>query len=213
LAIPRQAHAQYRSAFEVEVSGRVLGHRLAELPAFEVPDESRETNYRFLTKGARLPAGGPITTMGGGVDVNFIFGDRYRLNLLGMDLLVAAGPQQRIASNVDGSIATLRPWTTIRYDVGLLGFGARFKHRRYAWGVGLRSGFSFMQMGATLAEGANVEPLEKGVTATSVLLRAEVEGCRRLDPTRRLCVVLTPSIYDYGWGNGMSFGLRWEADL
>jgi hypothetical protein len=213
LAIPRQAHAQYRSAFEVEVSGRVLGHRLAELPAFEVPDESRETNYRFLTKGARLPAGGPITTMGGGVDVNFIFGDRYRLNLFGMDLLVAAGPQQRIASNVDGSIATLRPWTTIRYDVGLLGFGARFKHRRYAWGVGLRSGFSFMQMGATLAEGANVEPLEKGVTATSVLLRAEVEGCRRLDPTRRLCVVLTPSIYDYGWGNGMSFGLRWEADL
>jgi len=213
IALPAAARAEPRSSMEIEVTGHVLGHRLGELPAFEVPEESREVGYRFLSKDARLPARGPLTTIGGGVGVNLIFGDRYRLYMGSIDVLVAAGPHERVASSVDGSVATLRPWTAIRYDAGLLGVGARFKHRRYAWGVGLRTGFSFMQMGATVAEGVNAQTLEKGVTASSVLLRAELEGCRRLDPQRRLCAVLTPSINDYGWGNGMSFGLRWEADL
>jgi hypothetical protein len=42
------------------------------------------------------------------------------------------------------------------------------------------------------------------------MLQFEVEACRRLDPTTRICVHAAPRIYDYEFVNGGIIGIRME---
>jgi hypothetical protein len=46
--------------------------------------------------------------------------------------------------------------------------------------------------------------------AASFLVQAELEACRRLDPTTRLCLQVAPRIFDHELLNGVMFGLRME---
>ena len=48
------------------------------------------------------------------------------------------------------------------------------------------------------------------LSGTSLLVQAEIEACRRLDPMTRMCLQAAPRIYDFGFVNGATFGLRVE---
>jgi hypothetical protein len=52
----------------------------------------------------------------------------------------------------------------------------------------------------------DIDPLN----SVSFTLRAQLSVCRRLDPSERVCLSVTPNIYQWGWGNGGSVSLRWE---
>jgi hypothetical protein len=49
------------------------------------------------------------------------------------------------------------------------------------------------------------------LTSTAGLaLRADVEGCWRMDISKRLCVYGALNVYELGWANGGSAGVRVE---
>ena len=41
-------------------------------------------------------------------------------------------------------------------------------------------------------------------------LQTDIKACRRLDPTTRLCLQVAPRLYDFGFVNGATVGLRIE---
>jgi hypothetical protein len=63
-------------------------------------------------------------------------------------------------------------------------------------------------MNGTVAAGA--ETYDVTPRATSFYARAQVEACRRFDPTERVCLFVAPSIYEFGFGTGAYAGIRWE---
>ena len=72
----------------------------------------------------------------------------------------------------------------------------------------LRMGVSVVGINGSVASGADATQFH--TTDASFLLRAQVEGCRRLDPAERICLTVSPSVYQFGFGNALSVGLRWE---
>ncbi len=180
--------------------------------AAPLPDgrlDSIDLESRTIAKGARLPTGGRTYGMVGfHMDFAFALDRRLLLPLLGVGGYIAAGDTRAIASSVDGSAARVMPWRSSRFDVLLPGIGIHGVKRRFAGSAVVRTGVALAFFEGHVAGGADVVPFE--TNRGSPLLQVELEGCRRLDPTQRVCLFVAPRLYDFGWLSGVSAGLRWE---
>ena len=65
-----------------------------------------------------------------------------------------------------------------------------------------------MSMGGSIAGGTGDS--STSLSGFSGVLQAELAACRRLDPVTRVCVQVAPRIYDFGFMNGATLGLRVE---
>jgi hypothetical protein len=175
------------------------------LPALTTP--SVTTAAREVPE-SRVPIGGSLTWAGAGFDLGVSLDDHLMLPGFGLVGYGAVGSYDTIVTAADGSIARVRPWSAYRLDVLLPGIGYRTKHRRFMFEVGLRTGVSGVYMGGSIAGGAGES--STSLSAYSLVIQAELEACRRLDPVTRVCLQLAPRILDFGFMNGATLGLRVE---
>jgi hypothetical protein len=175
---------------------------------FRTPSLTLGDNAPRPDNGAKLPSVGPLTLGGAAVDASVALDDRIMFPILGFGFNTALGQSPRVMTSVDGSFAEVRPWTAWMYDLGLPGLGFRFKERRWMFSVLIRPGVAFLLMNGSVAAGTDVHDVT--MTATSLYARAQIEACRRIDPTHRVCVLVAPSIYEFGFGTGASAGVRLE---
>ncbi|MBX3209101.1 MAG: hypothetical protein KF764_28975 [Labilithrix sp.] len=194
-----------RADFDFQLGTSVSGAWVRRAPDFT--SKAVTTSARELgAKTAR--AGSSLAMIGFGGDVELTIDDRWKVPLFGGNFHWAVGEYDAAITSLDGSIARLRPWTVIRGDFLLPGIGRRWKHRRNMWAAAVRSGFSVAGMAGSVAAGAETVPLE--LTAQTFLLQLELEGCRRLDPSTRVCLQVVPRLYDHQLLNGLTFGIRME---
>jgi hypothetical protein len=170
-------------------------------------NELTHTAARDVPEG-KVPIGGALTAVGAGLDIAMIVDDRWTLPLGGFAAYGAVGSYSSIVTSADGSIARVHPWTTYQLDALLPGLGLRIKERRWMFSATVRTGVTYLHADGVIAGGG-------GETTTSFadasfLLQAEIEACRRLDPTTRLCLQVAPRVYDFGFMNGATVGLRVE---
>ena len=156
----------------------------------------------------RVALGDSVTALGGALDLGLVVDDRWIVPGFGVGAYGAIGSYPTIATSVDGSIARVRPWSTVELEILLPGVGYRMKRRRFMVSASLRTGISSLHVGGSVAGGADEQPLR--LSGVSPMVQAEIEGCRRLDPVTRVCLQVAPRIYDFGIMNGATFGLRVE---
>jgi hypothetical protein len=157
---------------------------------------------------ARIPVGGSLTWMGAGLEIGMTIDAHVVVPGIGVAAYAAVGTYDTVMTSADGSIATVRPWSAYRMDMLLPGIGYRTKQRRWMFQADVRTGLSIMSMGGTITGGSS--ETATSLTAISAVLVAEVEACRRLDPVTRVCLQVAPRIYDFGFMNGGTLGLRVE---
>jgi hypothetical protein len=202
VALPSVAHAD---DFEFQFAMGIDVGAIRQTPAMSVPISSAVA--RETARGKILVPGG-FAFMGGHFDLATTIADRWQFPLVGAAIYGAVGSFDPVITSFDGSIVRVRPWTAIRPEILLPGVGYRFKHRRNMVAFALRTGASFLQMGASIASGADPVPLD--LAAGTFMLQLEVEACRRLDPVTRVCVHAAPRIYDYEFASGGIIGIRME---
>ena len=160
------------------------------------------------TLSGRLPSVGHLTLAGASGDLTLTLDRHIVLPIAGIGLSAAVGSSPRVLSSVDGSIVEQRPWTTYMGDLLLPGIGYRIKERRWMFSGVVRTGLSYVSTSGSAASGADTSEIRG--SALSVMVRVELEACRRIDPTERVCFAVSPSIYQFGFGNAVTAGLRWE---
>jgi hypothetical protein len=173
----------------------------------ELESSSASTAARDIAP-TKVAIGGSVLSLGGGVDMSAIVDDHWTIPMLGIAGYGAVGSYDTIVTSLDGSIARVRPWTTYNVDILLPGLGYRMKKRRFMFSATVRTGIVALSTNGSVAGGAGEVPID--LTGYSPLLQVELEACRRLDPVRRACVQLAPRIYDFGFINGATLGLRLE---
>jgi hypothetical protein len=178
---------------------------MRSLPTFAT--DSLLTNARDLGRGSVRSSRG-ITLYGSHFDVALTIRDRWSIPLLGGGVYGAVGPHDGILTTLDGSMVRLRPWTTVRADMLLPGVAYRLKKRRWMFTFGGRIGVGYTSLKGSVASAAEVDELD--IEKATVFLQSEIEACRRLDPTTRLCVQVAPRLYDYQLLNGGTLSLRIE---
>jgi hypothetical protein len=156
----------------------------------------------------KVPIGGSLAAAGGGLDLAFSVDDRWIFPVLGFAGYGAVGSYDAVITSTDGSIARVRPWSAYEVDVLLPGIGYRVKKRRFLFTAALRSGVVWLAASGSVAGGT--ESTAISLAGVSPLVQAEIEACRRLDPVTRVCLQVAPRIYDFGFMNGATFGLRVE---
>ena len=211
---------------EMRAARAILALGLAVAPAFLAPPARADYDFQIgaslnggwlrrmpslrsaavLTPSLRSDFG--LALLGFETDLEVVVDDRWRVPLFGGALYGALGAYDRQVTSYDGSIARIRPWSAMRLDLLLPGVGYRWKHRRTMWGVAVRTGYSVYEVGGSVADGAYSLPIELG--ASTFVVQAELETCRRLDPTFRVCAQIVPRVYEYEIFNGLTFGLRLE---
>jgi hypothetical protein len=147
--------------------------------------------------------------LGGSADSALITGRSWVFPMLGLAVHGAAFSSPRVIGSVDGSIVEQRSWTAFDVDGLLPGVGYRWTERRWMFGATIRTGVSGAELIASVASGR--QTVDHELVKVSFLLRAELEGCRRIDPVERVCLSVAPTIYQFGFGNGGVVGLRWEV--
>lgn len=197
--------SEARADVDFQVATTVSGAWLRETPDLDA--KSVTTSARDVGAG-RVRTGGGLAMAGVGGDVELTIDDRWKVPLFGGMFFWAVGSYDATITTFDGSIARLRPWTTVRGDFLLPGVGRRWKHRRNMWGVAVRTGVSVAAMGGSVAAATETAALE--MSAGTFLLQLELEGCRRLDPTTRACLQVVPRLYEHQLLNGLTVGLRME---
>lgn len=179
--------------------------RLTEVPdvSLTMPDASPSPGRQ-----GRLGPTGGSTLVGLGGGAALVFRDRYVLPMFGMEVSFSVGRRPTTYASVDGSVVAMNPWNTQRFSFLLPGAGLRWKHRRWMWGASLVSGVSM-----TVTEvkvGAGAETLGAKASAVDLLIRGNVEVCRRLDPESRVCIVGGLNVHDGTFLNGGVMALRME---
>ena len=155
-----------------------------------------------------LTAGGSTTGLGWNFDTGLVLSDRYELPLFGANLYGAIGSYDTIRTTLDGSITTVRPWTTFGVDLLLPGFGFRSKHRRWMFSATARMGASIVTQNGGVAAGTQVTDVN--LSASTFAVFGELEACRRIDPLSRVCLMVAPRIVGFGFMNGGTIGIRME---
>jgi hypothetical protein len=169
---------------------------------------TRPADVSFRAPLGSLPSPGSSTLIGSGLGVQLVFADRLVLPLFGTEFFASVGHRDRVLSAVDGTIVEQHPWSTQRVGVTLFGAGLRFKHRRWMFGASAVPGFNLTFTEAAWAQGADTT--QGSAIAISFLFRAQVEGCRRLDPETRACLFAGANLYDGGLLRGALGGFRLE---
>jgi hypothetical protein len=194
-----------RADVDFQLAGTTGAAWMRALPALRSPALS--TAARDVPD-ARIPVGGSLTWMGAGLEIGMTVDAHIVIPGIGVAAYAAVGSYDTVLTSADGSIATVRPWSAYRIDMPLPGIGYRVKERRWMFQADVRTGLSVLSMNGTIAGGSS--ETETSLTAISGVLVAEVEACRRLDPVTRVCVQVAPRIYDFGFMNGGTLGLRVE---
>lgn len=194
-----------RADVDFQLAGTAGAAWMRSLPALTSP--SITTAAREVPE-SRVPVGGSLTWAGAAFEIGMTVDDRIIIPGLGIGGYGAVGSYDTIVTSADGSIARARPWTAYRLDVLLPGIGYRMKARRFMFEASIRTGVSGMYMDGSIAGGTGDSPV--GLSAYSGVVQVELEACRRLDPVTRVCLVVAPRIYDFGFMNGGTLGLRWE---
>ncbi len=197
----RDASADWDFQFATSVGGAWL----RETPALD--SEAVSLTSRRIGEG-QLRSRGGLAMLGFGMDTEFTIDDRWKVPLAGYNAWWATGNYDAVNTSFDGSIAQTKPWSAYRIDILLPGFGRRIKLRRNLVSFTLRAGASRLKMDGTVADGAGVADLE--LTRWTFLAQIELEACRRLDPTTRICLQVVPRIYEHEFMNGLTVGLRME---
>jgi hypothetical protein len=165
------------------------------------------TRYENVT--GDLPSTGHGQLLAFGADVGIAIDRHWTLPLVGIVIGGAVGGYPAVATSVDGVPFTLKPWTTGYVYMQAIGVGYRARARRWAFETGLRFGVSVAWMKTKIAIGG--DEYDASMMGISAALKGDVALCRRLDPTQRACLFFAPSIYEFGFMNGGSLGLRWEV--
>lgn len=159
--------------------------------------------------GGTIPTAPSLTFMGARADLGLYAGHHWFFPLLGASVDGAVGPSQATVSTLDGSVVESRPWTSYRVEALLPGIGYRAIERRWLFSGTLRLGV----VGYGMADGVASAGMTQHSEATSsveLAVHVELKACRRLDPTNRACLLLSPSLYEGEFLNGGSLGLLWE---
>ncbi len=178
------------------------------MPALDVSQSSTSSRPNGVN-GSTPPFGFATGFFGARVGLDWVVSDRWVLPLVDFGLYGIMGMYSDTLASADGSFFRLHPAGSFMVDAELLGFGVRFKRRRWMFEATLKPGVALLAVPAAVADGkgfADIDPL----SAVTPTLRASLSVCRRLDPMERICAIVTPNIYQWGWGNGGSIALRWE---
>ena len=206
LAAAIVAHAEpARADVDLQLAGTTGAAWMHALPTLRTPGVATAAREVPTT---RIPVGGSLTWMGASLEFAMTVDAHVVIPGMGFAVYAALGSYDTVITSADGSIATVRPWTAYRLDALLPGIGYRVTQRRWMFQADIRTGVSVMLMEGTIVGGSS--ETETPLTAISGVLVAELEACRRLDPVTRVCLQLAPRIYDFGFMNGGTLGLRVE---
>jgi len=209
LTLPRAASARNRGRGAGEVSLRLTLQHMPSLPAGSLR-ETTGTDLRFYPEGASIPMGNPMTFVGLEGGFAFTLDDRWVLPFLSVGVYAPVGPMPDVLSNIAGSVVRVSPSTGYRVDASFLGLGFRQNDRRFSYGFRIMPYIAFMpSLSTAVLEGNAFTPLS-GTRVIWGAVRFEGEACRRLDPYRRACLVVTPSIFEGRWLNGLALSLKVE---
>jgi hypothetical protein len=183
----------------------LFASRLFSLPALSFSEDPKQ---EARVREGKFPSANGVSFVGVGFDLGVTLADHWVLPCLGVDFATAMGKSDRLVTSFDGSLAELRPWTSRKVDVWALGLGFREKKRRWMFELTVEPGFAVVWADGAIASGASTTDVR--ASAVSFAARANLEICRRFDPTDRACLFVAPSLYEFGALNGGSAGLRWE---
>lgn len=195
-----------RADFDLELGAGGGFKWMRTLPTLQA--EATNTSARSLPAQDVTTGGGSVTALGGSFDVSVVLDDHWMIPGFGLGVYGAIGSYSSVLTSVDGSIARVRPWTMFEIDLLAPGIGYRIKRRRFMFSGAIRTGISLMHVDGSIAGAADEQPM--GLSGASVLVQAELEACRRLDPVTRVCLQVAPRLYDFGSLNGATFGVRVE---
>lgn len=153
---------------------------------------------------------GSFGFMGAGGDVGLAIGPHWTIALLGLHGYGAVGSYPSRLGSIEGTLVQVEPWTASLWEVDVGGFGLRTTVRRWAFELGVTTGFALMVVKLAQVQGATAQELDTAATGLSPLVKAGLSVCRRLDPSQRVCLGVAPNIYEFGFMNGGSLSLRWE---
>jgi hypothetical protein len=200
--LAQNARAQVR----VDVGASVGGAWMPSAPPVSIapgPD-----SFLRFPQGSTARLGIPLGFVGAGVYATVKTSRLVYVPTLGVSYFGAVGPSPRITASVDGSFVDLRPFRSSIIDVSLIGIGLQAPLRRWQVSADVTAGFALFFVPGTVVAGNLNE--ETTATALSPTVRLNFVGCRRFDPWTRLCAVLTPNVYSFGFFNGGMLSLRWE---
>jgi hypothetical protein len=184
--------------------------RFAHLRSFPDVEHAAadETDGRPLPE-AKVPVGNAENFLGVGLGLELAMHDRVRVPLLSFALSSAIGASPRVYGTVDGSIVEVDTWRTGLMVVGLPGYGVRIKDRRWMFEAALQPGIAYLFTSGYVANG--VYRSATAYHAGSFVLQVDLAACRRIDPVERACLFAAPALYEFGWFNAWTVGLRWEV--
>ncbi len=202
LVASRTANAQLR----VDLGASTGGVWMPSAPPVSVAP-GPESAIRF-PEGTTSRLGIPLGFVGAGVYASLKLSRLVYMPTLGVSYFGAVGPSPRVTTSVDGTFVELRPFRSSIVDVSILGIGLQAPLRRWLVSADVTAGFALFFVPGNVAAGNIVE--ETTASNLSPTVRVNLVGCRRFDPWTRLCAVLTPNVYSFGFFNGGMLSLRWE---
>ncbi len=191
----------------IEGVGTYMPNGSLGAPTFQA--SALSNTARPFINGTTAPFGFATGFFGARSGLDFIASDRWIIPLVDIGFYGMEGVYSDSLASVDGSLFRLHPAGAYMFDAEFLGFGVRFKRRRWMFEATIKPGAAILMMPAAVVDGAHFTDVD-ALTSASFTLRAQLSLCRRLDPQERVCASITPNIYQWGWGNGGSLSLRWE---
>lgn len=165
--------------------------------------------HGFRTDVNRVPIGSGGVLLGVGAGMSIVWGNRFIFPAISMDFAHSLGARGRVLSGEAGAVLSAETWSTFQFGATLLGVGVRGRHRQWAGSLLLEPGF--------VGQSTNIRtPVYEGeaswrAQAFSPRLLLTATGCRRIDPTLRICLSASPHVYALGFGNGFTLGFRTEV--
>lgn len=207
LTVANGAHAR-PNRLDGELSVDVRDYYLRAMPKFDLGDPTKITGRSVGT--GTLPSTGEQHFLAMGFDTAFVFNQRLQVPLFGLYGAGAIGQSPRVITSVDGTFVTLKPWTSGAITMLFPGIGLRAKARRWSFNATMRPVATFLWMSVAYSSGGALDDGQPAVWAGTFGARGHIEACRRLDPESRACLFVEPHVYEFGFMNGGSAGLRWE---
>jgi hypothetical protein len=166
------------------------------------------TTHGFRTESPHVPIGSGGVLVGVGAGMSIVWGNRFIFPAISLDFAHSLGARARVLSGESGAVLSAETWTTYQVGATLLGVGIRGRHRHWAGSLLLEPGF----VGQSTNVRASVYDGEATARAQafSGRLLVTANACRRVDPTLRVCLSVSPHVYALGFGNGVTFGFRTE---
>jgi hypothetical protein len=191
-----------------EATGTYMPNNMAGSPTLDVSAVSSNARQQNIT--GSTPAFGFATGFFGvRTGLDFVTSDRWIFPVIDVGFYGAVGMYPDVLTSADGTFFRLHPAGMMMFDAEFLGFGVRFKRRRWMFEATIKPGVALLAVPAAVSNGPGWTDID-ALNGASPTLRASLSLCRRLDPMERICASITPNIYQWGWGNGGSVSLRWE---